>query len=107
MESEFIALGATGREAEWIRNLLLDVKLCPMPPITIYYDSEATLSKTYNSTYNRRSRHIGIRHEFVRQLIKGGVITIVYAKSSKNYANPFTKALSRDLVRMTSYKMGL
>ncbi|XP_075099215.1 secreted RxLR effector protein 161-like [Nicotiana tabacum] len=29
MEFEFIALAAAGREAEWLRNLLLDIKLWP------------------------------------------------------------------------------
>ena len=41
MKSEFIALAATGKEAEWIRNLLLDIKLwlSPMPLISINYNS--------------------------------------------------------------------
>ena len=41
MESEFVALAAIGKEAEWIRNLLLDIKLWPrpMPPISIHCDS--------------------------------------------------------------------
>ena len=31
MESEFIALAAAGKEAEWLRNLLLDIELWPQP----------------------------------------------------------------------------
>lgn len=31
MESEFIALAAAGKEAEWLRNLLFDIKLWPQP----------------------------------------------------------------------------
>ena len=40
MESEFIALAAAGKEAEWLRNLLLDIKLWPqlMPAVTPYPD---------------------------------------------------------------------
>ncbi|KAG5527251.1 hypothetical protein RHGRI_028223 [Rhododendron griersonianum] len=109
MESEFIALAAAGKEAEWIRNLLLDIKLWPnpMPPISIHCDSEATLSRAYSSTYNGKSRHISLRHDFVRQLIRDGVITIIYVRSSKNLADPFTKALSRELVWSTTREMGL
>ncbi|XP_075077346.1 uncharacterized protein LOC142164072 [Nicotiana tabacum] len=45
MESEFIALAAAGKEAEWLRNMLLDIKLWPqpMPAISIFCDSETTM----------------------------------------------------------------
>ena len=47
MESEFIALAALGKEAEWIRNLLLEIELWPqpMPSISLYCDRKATLSR--------------------------------------------------------------
>ena len=51
--------------------------------------------------YNRKSRH------HVRDLISNGVITIVYVKFGNNLADPFIKALSRDLVQSTSRGMGL
>ena len=109
MESEFIALAAAGKEAEWIRDLLLDIKIYPkpMPPVSLHCDSQATLSRAYSNTYNGKSRHISLRHEYVRQLIKDGIITIMYVKTSKNLADPFTKGLPRDVVKGTSIEMGL
>jgi hypothetical protein len=108
MESEFIALAA-GKEAEWLRNMLLDIKLWPqpMPAISLHCDSEATMSRAYSKVYNGKSRHISLRHEYVRQLILDGIITIVYVRSSSNLADSFTKGLSRELVRVTSIGMGL
>ena len=109
MESEFVALAAASKEAEWLRNLLLDIELWPqpMPAISLHCDSQATMSKALNKIYNGKSRHISLRHEFVRQLISEGIITIVYVRSCKNLADPFTKVLSRDLIRSTSAGMGL
>ena len=109
MESEFIALAAAGKEAEWLRNLLLDIKLWPQPmsSISLYCDSEATLSRAYNKVYNGKSRHISLRHEYVKQLITDGVISIIYVRSNKNLADPLTKGLARDLVKDTSSGMGL
>jgi hypothetical protein len=103
------SLGSRGKEAEWLRNLLLDIKLWPqpMPAISLHCDSEATLSRAYSKVYNGKSRHISLRHEYVKQLIIDGIITIVYVRSSKNLADPFTKGLSRDLVKSTSSGMGL
>jgi len=78
-----------------------------MPAISLHCDSEATLSRAYSKVYNGKSRHISLRHEYVKQLIIDDIITIVYVRSSKNLADPFTKGLSRDLVKSTSSGMGL
>ncbi|GJS91287.1 zinc finger, CCHC-type containing protein [Tanacetum coccineum] len=44
MEYEFVALAATGKEAEWLKNLLLKIPLWvkPISPISILCDSAAT-----------------------------------------------------------------
>ncbi|GKC60873.1 zinc finger, CCHC-type containing protein [Tanacetum coccineum] len=47
MEYEFVALATVGKEAEWIRNLILKIPLWskPIAPISIRCDSVATLAK--------------------------------------------------------------
>lgn len=109
MEAEFIALAATGKEAEWLRDLLLDIKLWPqhITAISVYCDSESTMSRAYNKVYNGKSRHISLRHEYVRQLIRDGVMTVTYVKSCDNLADPLTKGLSKNMVWSTAAKMGL
>ena len=109
MEYEFIALAAARKEAKWLRNLLLDIKLWPqpMPAISLYCDSQATMSMAFSKIYNGKSRHISLRHEYVRQLITDGVVTIIYIRSCKNLADTFTKGLSRDLIESTAIGMGL
>ncbi|GKB07119.1 zinc finger, CCHC-type containing protein [Tanacetum coccineum] len=64
MESKFVALAAAGKEAEWLKNLLLEIPLWvkPMAPISIRCDSAATLAKAYSQVYNGKSRHLGVRH---------------------------------------------
>lgn len=109
MEAEFIVLAAAGKEAEWIRDLLRDIHLWhrPIPSIPKYCDSVATLSKVNNVVYNGKSRHIGLRHNYVRQLIDDGTISIVYVKSCGNLTDPLTKPLTRDLVGSTTRDMSL
>ncbi|GJS98789.1 hypothetical protein Tco_0819959 [Tanacetum coccineum] len=60
MESEFVALAAAGKEAEWLRNLILEIPLWskPIAPISIRCDSAATLAKAYSQMYNEKSRHL-------------------------------------------------
>ena len=109
MAAEFVALASSNKEAEWLRNLLLEILVWPKPvaPVSLRYDSQETLSRACSQIYNGKSRHIGLRHSYVRQLITDGVITINYVKSSENFADPLTKGLARDLVWKTSKGMGL
>ncbi|KAL0451611.1 UNVERIFIED_CONTAM: Retrovirus-related Pol polyprotein from transposon TNT 1-94 [Sesamum latifolium] len=53
MKAEFVALAAASKEAEWLRNLLLDIKLWPqpMPAISLLCDSEAAMSRALNKLY--------------------------------------------------------
>ena len=78
-----------------------------MPPIYLHCDSEATLSRVYNKTYNGKSRHIALRHNYVRQLLQDGVVNIDFVRSNKNLADPLTKGLTRDEVWKTTRGMGL
>ncbi|GJX29350.1 zinc finger, CCHC-type containing protein [Tanacetum coccineum] len=50
MESEFVALAAVRKEAEWLRNLIYEIPLWPKPisPISMHCDSAATLAKAYS-----------------------------------------------------------
>ena len=109
MGAEFVALAAASREAQWLWNLLLEVPLWPKPlsPLSILCDSKTTLSKVYSHVYNGKSRHIGLRHAYVHQLIKDGVITVNYVQTNENLADPLTKGLARDLVLIISRGMGL
>nr|GEV32658.1 zinc finger, CCHC-type [Tanacetum cinerariifolium] len=69
-------LSAAGKEAEWLKNFLLEIPLWvkPIAPISIHCDSATTLVKAYSQMYNRKSRHLGVRHSMIRELITNGWI---------------------------------
>ena len=58
-----------------------------------------TLGRAYSKKYNDKSRHIGLRHDYIKQLIECGTISFVYARLNSNLADPLTKAVFRDMVR--------
>nr|GEW99095.1 putative reverse transcriptase, RNA-dependent DNA polymerase, Gag-polypeptide of LTR copia-type [Tanacetum cinerariifolium] len=100
MESKFVALDATGKEAEWLRNFIHEILIWPKPiaPIYIHYDSAATLAKAYSQIYNGKSRHLGVGHSMIRELIKYGVISIDFVQLQHNLADHLMKEFARDLV---------
>nr|GFA16567.1 hypothetical protein [Tanacetum cinerariifolium] len=60
IESKFVALVTAGKEAEWLKNLLLEILLLskPITHIFIFCDSAATLERL-SQMYNRKFRHLG------------------------------------------------
>nr|GEW27914.1 zinc finger, CCHC-type [Tanacetum cinerariifolium] len=70
----FLLGGAAGKEAIWLKNLLLEIPLWskPIAPISICCDSAATLAKAYSQMYSEKSRHLGVRHSMIRELITDG-----------------------------------
>lgn len=72
-----------GNGAEWLWNFLESIPLGikSIPSVSMYYDFYTTISYTNNKVFNEKNRHIGLRREFVKQLLKDGIIFIDYVKS--------------------------
>ncbi|GJX34744.1 hypothetical protein Tco_0246301 [Tanacetum coccineum] len=109
MESKFVALAAAGKEAEWLRNMILKIPLWskPIAPISIRCDSAATLAKAYSQIYNGKSRHLGVRHSMIHKLITNEVVSIEFVRSQQNLADHLTKGLARNLVLKSTEGMCL
>ncbi|GJR41667.1 hypothetical protein Tco_1309770 [Tanacetum coccineum] len=80
MEFKFVALAATGKEAGWLRNLILKIPLWskPIAPISIRFDSAATFAKAYSQMYNGKPRHLCVRHSMIHELITNEVKSIEF-----------------------------
>ncbi|GJY94292.1 zinc finger, CCHC-type containing protein [Tanacetum coccineum] len=100
MESKFVALAAPGKEAKWLRNLIIEIPLWskPITPISIHCDSAATLAKAYSQMYNGKSKHLGVRHSIIRELAMNGVVSTELVRSQQNFVDHLTNRLARDLV---------
>ncbi|GKV51603.1 hypothetical protein SLEP1_g58238 [Rubroshorea leprosula] len=109
MEAEMISLALASEEASWLRDLLFEIPLWekPVPPILIHCDSTVAIYKVNNCFYNGKSRSIRRKHSIVRSYLDNGTIHVDYIPSSENIADPFTKALAREKIWITSRGMGL
>ncbi|GKC75801.1 zinc finger, CCHC-type containing protein, partial [Tanacetum coccineum] len=107
--SGWVFLLAAGKEAEWLKNLLLEIPLWSnrIAHISICCDGAATLAKAYSQMYNEKSRHLGVRHNMIRKFITNGVISIEFVRSQPNLVDRLTKRLARDLVIKSAEGMGL
>nr|GEZ30892.1 zinc finger, CCHC-type [Tanacetum cinerariifolium] len=85
MEYEFVALATTGKEAEWLKNMIIEIPLWskPITPISIRCNSAAKLANAYSQMYNKNSRHLGVRHNMIRELIMNEVLSIEFVSGLK------------------------
>ncbi|GJY81726.1 zinc finger, CCHC-type containing protein [Tanacetum coccineum] len=85
---------------EWLlKNLLLKIPLWSNP-IALFIRGIvcSTLAKAYSQMYNGKSRHLGVRHSMIRELITNEVISMEFVRSQQNLVDHLTKGLARDLV---------
>jgi hypothetical protein len=110
MEAELTALDTTTVEAEWLRELLMDLSVVKKPILTISMncDNQMVIIKVNSSKNNMKStKHVKRRLNFVRKLRNSIVIALDYVHISKNLVDQFTKGLSCNVIEGTSREMGL
>ncbi|KAJ0789653.1 putative RNA-directed DNA polymerase [Helianthus annuus] len=84
-------------EATWIRNLLLELHVPLKQASVIYCDNVSAIYMSDNPVQHQRTKHIEIDIHFVREKVRIGHIRVLHVPSSYQYADIFTKGLSRQL----------
>jgi hypothetical protein len=93
MEAELTTLDTAIVEADWLRELLMDLPIVekPLPAIVMNCDNQTVIAKVDSSKDNiKSSRHIKRRLKSVRKMRNSRVITVGCVYTEKNLANPFT-----------------
>lgn len=108
-EAEYIAAAEAAKEAIWLRNLLteLNVPSVSLGPIKLMIDNNAAMKLTKNPEFYARTKHIELRHHFLREQVLEGNIDIVRVDTKDNLADIFTKALARLAFETILTRLGL
>jgi hypothetical protein len=104
------ALDTTSVEAEWLRELLMDLPVVEkhVSVISMNCDKQTVLIKINSSKDNMKStRHIKMRLKSVKKLRNSEVIALDYVYTSKNLVDQFTKGLSHSVIDSASSYIGL
>ena len=92
-EAEYVALSNSVSESLWIKGILYDMNIMASnEPITIYEDNAGCIGMTRNLE-SKRSKHIDVKHNFIRDHLIKGNLKIQQIPTSKQIADIFTKAL--------------
>ena len=110
MEAKLVALESATTEAEWWKELLIDLPMVdkPVPAILLHCDNQSMITIVGNAKENAKfSRHVKRRIKSVRHLRNTGEIVIEYINTARNLADPFTKGLARAVIDEESREMRL
>ncbi|GJP57649.1 hypothetical protein CLOP_g13536, partial [Closterium sp. NIES-67] len=91
-EAELYAATMAAQEVRWLTFLLEELgapQRCP----TIWCDNASTIHLTKDAVFHGRSKHIELRHYFIRELVQGDHLQLGKIDSAANLADTFTKAL--------------
>ena len=65
-------------------------------PCFVYEDNTAAAKIANNATAIKRTKHIDVRHHFLREHVDQGTITIVQVSTNKQLADVMTKVLGKE-----------
>ncbi|KAJ0390320.1 hypothetical protein ATCC90586_011926 [Pythium insidiosum] len=106
-EAEYMALSMCTQEVVWARALMEDLGVKQQEPTVVWEDNQGTIALASNPGYHARTKHVDIRHHFIREKINDGVIKVVYIKTEKQLADILTKGLGTKRLQYLRDAMGI
>ena len=92
----------------WIHSFVWMLRSSPMDEITtfcygfilnqipMYCDNQSAIALCCNSVQHSRSKHIDIRHHFIKEQVERKIIELYFVETKYQLADIFTKALPRE-----------
>lgn len=101
-EAEYIGMAATAQESLYLTQLLNNIGRGSYKATGIYGDNRGAIDLSKNPVSRQRSKHIEIRHHFLREILLNGKIEIVYCPTEEMVADIFTKPATK--VKLNTFK---
>ncbi|GJR20960.1 hypothetical protein Tco_0969487 [Tanacetum coccineum] len=90
-EAEYVAAAHCCGQVLWIQNQMLDYGFNFMNTM-IYIDNESTICIVKNPVFHSKTKHIEIRHHFIRDSYEKKLIQVIKIHTDYNVADLLTKA---------------
>ena len=97
------------KEALWWRSFIhsLNIGYDEQKATCIRSDNQGSICLTKNAGSHGRTKHIDVRHFFIRDEVERGTIAFEYIPTAKMAADVLTKALSEEKHRTTTRLLGM
>jgi hypothetical protein len=82
-------------EIVFLRNLLSELGFPQRDATVLYEDNQSAIHMVNGRGSFQKSKHVNVKYHYTRDLIKKGLVNVVYCKTSDMRADILTKGLSK------------
>ncbi|XP_050888779.1 uncharacterized mitochondrial protein AtMg00810 [Lathyrus oleraceus] len=94
-EAEYIAAGSCCAQILWLKQQLCDYRL-DLGCIPLRCDNTSAINITKNPVMHLRTKHIDIRHHFLRDHVLKGDVEVNFVDTHNQLVDIFTKPLAKE-----------
>ncbi|GJV81223.1 hypothetical protein Tco_1517093 [Tanacetum coccineum] len=105
-EAEYVSAGKACQQALWMKQALVDYDI-NLDDIPVLCDNKGAIDLSKNPVLYSHTKHIEIRHHFLRDNVQKGNISIEKVSSEDNIADILTKPLKREPFNLLRLGLGL
>jgi len=105
-EAEYVTAASCCAQLLWIRQQLKDFSV-NMGCIPVFYGNTSAINIVKNPSQHKRTKHIDIRHHFLRDNVEKGLISRNFCATDKQIADIFTKAMTREQFERNRLELGM
>lgn len=106
-EAEYLSLSGATQEAVWLRSFCIELEIQESKPVTIFCDNKGAIDLGKNARFSPRTKHIDVRHHFIKEKIEHKIIQVMFTPSTEMIADPLTKATTASKLEDFQEKVGL
>nr|GEW21897.1 retrotransposon protein, putative, unclassified [Tanacetum cinerariifolium] len=105
-EAEYVSAGKACQQALWMKKALIDYDI-RFDDVPIMRDNKSAIDLSKNPTQHSRTKHIEIRHHFLRNNVQKGHISIEKVSFVDNIVDILTKLLKRESFNYLRLGLGM
>ena len=105
-EAEYIAARSACTQLLWMKQILKDYEI-EQGKMTLYCDNLSAINISKNPVQHSRTKHIDIRHHFIRDLVEHSIVTLEHMPTKNQLADLFTKPLDKERFKTLRMSIGM
>jgi len=98
-EAEYVAVSEVCAEIMFVKQVMEFLHIPVKLPIVVHVDNVGAIFLANNATTGQRTRHIDVRHHYVREYIEDNILAIRFVKSEDNDGDPYTKNTTQEIFK--------
>lgn len=109
MEAEFVATTSAVQEGVWLRHFLqhLWASASSLRLVIFFCDNQVVISYTKDPKYHKKTKHIYIKFNFIRDIIQQNEVSLKYIITHQMVVGPHARPIPCDVYGSHIWVMGL